>query len=246
MGQKLFSVGKVGLFVDAVSSGMEKRRGGNEAKVLRLVLRVTPFDAKLATAIDDGLGGDSNVRASVFKLNSAEVKPHLERWNFSLDCPRQRLDIYASPDTDSSRLCFDQVKVSGFYVRTQKDTAALSAVFTATFGPVGRDELEAAHAAFRTQMFVTFSEAEPDLAFEEADGDEDDDDAPFEARHVVGPRPITEPPMFDEDEPPAESIADREKRSRPTAKRGTKPKTRKHDPEAEHASQVAAGKATVQ
>jgi len=243
MGQTLFNVGKIGMFVDAVQLGVEKRRGGEETTVLKLTLRVDPFDAKLASAIDEGLGGDSNVRASVFKLTDGSPKPHIERVAFNLDCPRQRMDIYASPDTDTSRLCFDQVKVSGCYVRAQKDSAALTAVITVAFGPFGRDEMEAAQAYFRSQMFVTWVEAEPSLAF--------DDDADG---NIEDPGDLERPaPMWDEgDEAPAnltdatavvESLADREKRSRPTAKRGTKSKRAKHDPDAERAEQVKVGQA---
>lgn len=239
MSQKLFSVGKVGLFVDAVALGKEKRTGGEEATVLKLTLRCEPFTRELAAAIDDGLGGDHNVLASIFKLNSPEPKPHLERVNLSLDCPRQRMDLYASPDTDSSRICFDQVKISGFYVRAQKDSTALTAIFSAAFGPFSKDELEAATQYFRNQMFVSFVEAEPSLMF-------DEDDQEPEAR-LAGPVAPAEAPMWDETEDaPAEvaqeSIVDREKRSRPTAKRGSRSKRQKHDPEAERAEQLAAGR----
>lgn len=235
MSQKLFAVGKVGLFVDAVALGKEKRKGGEEATVLKLTLRCEPFSRELAAAIDEGLGGDHNVLASIFRLNSPEPKPHLERVNLSLDCPRQRIDLYASPDTDSSRLCFDHVRISGFYVRTSNDTNVLAAVFTASFGPFGRDEMEACAQYFRAQLFATFSEAEPSLLFDEGEAPAD------------GIEAVAEPPMWDEgDDAPAqvaeESLADREKRSRPTAKRG-RPKKQKHDPEGERAHQLAAGKA---
>lgn len=234
MSQRLFNIGKVGLFVDAVALGKEKRKNGEESTVLKVTLRCEPFTRELAAAIDEGLGGDHNVLGSVFKLHSPEPKPHIERVALSLDCPRQRLDLYASPDTDSSRLCFDQVKIGGFYVRTQKDSAAIAAVFTASFGPFGRDEMEACAQYFRAQAFITFSEAEPSLAF--GDDEDADDDQP------IAP---AVPPMWDEGEAaaPVESIADREKRSRPTAKRGTKSKRAKHDPDAERASQVEAGQA---
>lgn len=233
--QRLFNVGKVGLFVDAVALGKEKRKNGEEATVLKLTLRCEPFTRELAAAIDDGLGGDHNVLGSVFKLHSPEPKPHIERVALSLDCPRQRLDLYASPDTDSSRLCFDQVKIGGFYVRTQKDSDAIAAVFTASFGPFGRDEMEACAQYFRAQAFITFSEAEPSLAFGDDDADADADQ----------PSAPSVPPMWDEGEAaaPVESIADREKRNRPTAKRGTKSKRAKHDPDAERAAQVQAGQA---
>lgn len=231
MSQRLFNIGKVGLFVDAVALGKEKRKNGEESTVLKVTLRCEPFTRELAAAIDEGLGGDHNVLGSVFKLHSPEPKPHIERVALSLDCPRQRLDLYASPDTDSSRLCFDQVKIGGFYVRTQKDSDAIAAVFTASFGPFGRDEMEACAQYFRAQAFITFSEAEPSLAFgDDEDGDDD---------HPIAP---AVPPMWDEGEAavPVESIADREKRSRPTAKRGTRSKRAKHDPDAERAAQEAA------
>jgi len=239
MSQRLFNVGKVGLFVDAVSLGKEKRKGGEECTVLKVSLRCEPFTPAHASAIDDGLGGDHNIRTAIFKTTTAEPKPHLERVNLSLDCPRQRLDLYASPDTDSSRLCFDQAKIDGFYVRTQRDSNVLAAVFTASFGPFGRDEMEACAQYFRSQMFVTFEEAEPSLLFDE----DSDDEQPVPS----GPQAIAAPPMWDEaadapaDATPVESIADREKRSRPTAKRGTRSKRQKHDPDAERVQQAQAG-----
>lgn len=54
MSQRLFSIGKVGLFVDAVALGKEKRKNGEEATVLKLTLRCEPFTRELAAAIDDG------------------------------------------------------------------------------------------------------------------------------------------------------------------------------------------------
>lgn len=188
--QRLFTIDRMPVFVDAMQSGLERRAGGHDAKVLRLTCRIEPFTAAQAGDLDDGLGGDSNVRPSCFKITTGEPKPHIERVAFTLDCPRQRLDLYASPDTDTSRLCFDHVKISGFYVRTAKDTGALAAVFTATFGPVGRDELEAAHHAVRSQTFITFLEAEPSLAFDET-----------ETLDAPAPAPVRVPPYVpDEDD----------------------------------------------
>lgn len=172
--RQLFSVGKVGTVVDAVCLGLEKRRGGEEVTVVKLTLRIDPFDAKLAAAIDEGLGGDSNVRASAFTLSTGDPKPHLERLNMSLDCPRQRMDLCSTPDTDA-QVCFDQVKVSGFYVRAQKDAASLTAVLTASFGPASAAELATAMHYFRKQVFITWLEAEPSMAFDEPDEDADDD-----------------------------------------------------------------------
>src|SRR4051794_35603895 len=55
MGQQLFSAHKIGLFCDQIVHGIEKRRG-DDVKVITLTLRAQPFDAKLATALDDGVG----------------------------------------------------------------------------------------------------------------------------------------------------------------------------------------------
>lgn len=186
--QKLFSVNKIGLFLDSYSPATEKRRD-EDVKVLVLTLRVQPFDAKLATAIDDGLGDDSAVRASLFKLAHPDPKPHIERLNFSLACPRQNLTIYASPDTDEARITLLQAKISGCYARTQKDVAGFAFVFKATIGPVGRDELEYVHAWVGTQRFVAFEESEPALDFD------DMGDAGEGADEMAGARPT---PMFDD------------------------------------------------
>ena len=50
MPQRLFSVPKVPLFLDDYAPGMERRKDG-EVKILTLMLRVQPFDAKLAKGI---------------------------------------------------------------------------------------------------------------------------------------------------------------------------------------------------
>lgn len=171
MSQKLFSLGKVGLFLDSYRPGLEKRRS-EEVKVLKLTLRLQPFDAKLARAIDDGVGGDSNVRATLFKLNDAEAKPHLDRVDFALGCQRQNLIVFASKDTDASRIMFEQAKISGTYARTEKGVNDYAFVLTATFGPVGRDQLEYIHDWHLGQRAVTFEESEPLLETESDDDDE--------------------------------------------------------------------------
>lgn len=140
-GQRLFSTGKVGLFLDAYSGGTEKRKSG-ETKVVVLKLRVQPFDAKLAASIDDGVGDESNVRATLFKLGHPDPKAHLDRVNFRLGCQRQNLEIFASPDTEKSRLALPSVKISATYARTEKNVNGYAFCFSATYGPAGRTELE--------------------------------------------------------------------------------------------------------
>jgi len=238
--QTLFNVGKIGMFLDSYTPGIEKR-DGEEVKVLHLTLRVQPFDAKLATAIDEGLQGSTNVRTMVFRMDDAgSPKPHLERLNFSLDCPRQNLHIFETPDTEESRVALLQCRMSGFYVRTQKDVSALALVCRATFGPVGRDEWELLHRWYRGQLFVTCEEAEPVL-FEEGDAPETD----YSGKRLAGVEPVAASPMWDEGDAPAEvtePVEAPEPAPKPT-KRGTRAKTKRHDPEAERRAQAAAAQA---
>jgi hypothetical protein len=70
--QRLFSVPKVGLFLDSYKPAIEKRRG-EEVKVIQMTLRLQPFDGKLARAIDDGVGEDSNVKVTLFKKERVSV-----------------------------------------------------------------------------------------------------------------------------------------------------------------------------
>lgn len=203
MSQRLFSVAKVGLFLDKYEPGVEKRRD-DEVSILKLTLRVQPFDAKLATAIDDGLGGDSGVRPALFKLNHPDPKPHLERVDLSLGCPRQQLHVFAAPDANG-RMALNQVKISGTYARTQKDLEGYAFVFRASFGPVGRDELEFVHAWFRTMRFVSFETSEPLLGSNDSDDDEQDDEPPQE-----GLAPGVPAPMWSDGEEAAAAADDKE------------------------------------
>ena len=199
MSQRLFTASKVACFVDTYSPGVEKRRG-EVVGVLTVKLRVQPFDAKLASSLDDGVGGDSNIRPTVFSLNTTEPKPCFTRHDFKLGLGRQNLEIFASTDTAEARIALLQAKLSGCYVRTQKDVNALALIFKATWGPVGRDELELIHSLHRSQAFVTFHEAEPLLGLED-DGEGDDEltDADEKAR-----RPA---PMWDDEGNVGQSLA---------------------------------------
>lgn len=231
MSQRLFSVPKTGLFLDKYTPGVEKR-DGDEVKIVTLSLRCQPFDAKLATAIDEGLGDDSAVRANLFKLSTTEPKPHIDRVNLTLGCPRQNLIVFASSDTLDSRIAFLQAKISGTYARTSKDVDGYAFVFKASFGPIGREEQEFIHYWFRSQLFVTFDESEPVL-WDEADV-------------ATAERPLRaggESPVWgDDDEPfnaPASAAADE---APPTPKKRGRPKTKKHEPEAERLAQEQAAK----
>jgi hypothetical protein len=190
--QTLFKSGKIGCFVDTYSPAIEKRRG-EETSVLTLRLRVQPFDAKLATLLDDGVGDTSNIKATVFNLSTAEPKPNFTRHDFRLGLVRQNLHIFASPDTEDARVMLPQAKISGTFVRSQKDNNALALIFKASFGPVGRDELELIHSLHRSQTFIRFEESEPLFEVED-DGADDGTDADQKAQQPINVRQ----PMFND------------------------------------------------
>lgn len=169
MPNTLFDVKKVGIFCDAIAHTSEKRQDG-ETKVVQLTLRVQPFDAKLAAAVRQ------DVRQTLFKLNTVEAQPHIDRVNFKLGVPRQDLELFASSDTRKASILLQGCKVSGVYARTEKDANMLAFVFKVSFGPASRDELEYVEDWRNGQRWVSFKESDPSLQFEEV-GDEDDDEA---------------------------------------------------------------------
>jgi hypothetical protein len=186
---KLFDIAKVPCYCDGVTHSIEKRRG-EDVKVLTLSLKVAPFDAKLATVMPDG------VKPTLFKLNSGDPKETLRRADFALGVERQQLHVFASPDTDAATRMLDQVRIHGTYANMAKDRNSFDFKFKATFGPVGRDELEFIQSWLLTQKFVTFDAAEPGMFDEMVDDGETDEDV--KAREVIDGRK----PVWD-DEPAA-------------------------------------------
>jgi len=214
---RLFEVAKVGCFCDAVAHSIETRRD-SEVKILKLTLRVSPFDAKLASAMPDG------VRTTLFKTNVPEPKPNLSRVTFSGLCDtRQVLQVFAAPDTTKASFALDQVKITGTYARTQKDRNGFDFVFAASFGPAGRDELEQVQAWLLTQRFVTFQVAEPGMFDEDANGDEGDiADTDEQARQ---PRPM----WADGDEQnPSRAATEAEEPAEPAKQEPVRQRTHSH------------------
>jgi hypothetical protein len=181
---KLFTVGKVGLFLDTLTHGTEKRKD-EEVKTVTLTLRAQPFGAKLAAAVHH-----NGVRATLFNLAHPDPKDFLPRVNFALGTPRQNLQVFAAPDTAQASIAFTQAKISKVYARTEKSVTGFAFVFSATFGPIGRTELEYLQDWHLCQRFVTFDEAEPGF-FDDDDANTDD------VVEVVDGRPVRAP-MFDD------------------------------------------------
>ena len=178
---RLFELAKIPMYCDQITHGIESR-SGDEVKIVTLTLRVQPFSAELATAIE------RSVRATLFKLNHPEPQPHLKRVEFRLGVPRQKLIVFAASDTTTPSICFDQTKIVQTYARTQKDVNGYAFVVKLSFGPVGKTELEYLQDWLLGQRCVTTEAAEPGLFAE------DDEDDAFE------PEPQRPAPMFDDDD----------------------------------------------
>lgn len=178
MPNRLIDINKVGIFCDGIAHSTEKRKDG-ETKVVQLTLRIQPFDSKLASQVRQ------DVRQTLFRLNTAEPHPHLERVNFKLGVPRQDLEIFASSDTRKASILIQGCKISGVYARTEKDANMLAFVVKASFGPASKNELEYVEDWRNGQRWVTFTESDPSFQFEEVvdEGDEDDD-APERPREM--------------------------------------------------------------
>ncbi len=207
MAQRLFAINKIPVSLMDYQPGTERRRG-ETVKILTLTLRVQPFDSKMANAVDDGLINDAGVKDALFKASNGEPKKHRTRVNFDLGCAQQNLIIYASTDTAKSRMAFTQCRIGGVYVRTSTNVNAYAFCFRASFGPVGKDEMEFVHQWLGNQQAVTFEESEEQLDYDAtgADDDEDDEDADDEPAKG-GPKAPAAAPMFGDDDPAAAASA---------------------------------------
>lgn len=192
---RFFDIAKVPCYCDGVTHSIEKRRG-EDVKVLTLSLKVAPFDSKLATTMPDG------VKPTLFKLNSGDPKENLRRADFALGMERQQLHVFASSDTAKATRMLDQVRIHGTYATAQKDRNGFDFKFKATFGPVGRDELEFIQSWLLTQKHVTFEAAEPGM-FENVPEEDEGTDQDQKAREPIDGRVAK--PMWDETDEAAQA-----------------------------------------
>lgn len=219
MAQRLFNVAKVPVFIEHVTLGIEKRKG-DDVTVVVLGLKVQPFDGKLASAMDAGVG-DGNVKATAFNLSTGEPKEKFTRHDWKIGIPRQLLECWATPDSPQASIALDGVRIYGTYVRSQKDMpTALAFICKASFGPVGRDELDYLKGLFRGQTFITFREADATMQFADAEADESGEDGEAEDAQQALPEP-----EFDTDadgrpkpEPVRQRLTSHQSKKKPTAK----------------------------
>lgn len=196
MSQRLFATAKVPLFLDTIIHGTEKRKG-EDVKIVTLSLRVQPFDAKLASSLDEGVQAATGVKPLLFSLNNAEPKSLVRRLDVGLGCPRQQLLVFASSDTTKESIAFDQAKVGGTYARTQKDINGYAFCFRVSFGPVGRRELEFIQDWHLSTRFVTFDQAEPGLFDEDPHANDELEDEGSDADQKA--RQAAQPLEWDDD-----------------------------------------------
>lgn len=193
MSQRLFNTDeKIPVFLDDISPKLEKRNG-DDIKVADLTLRVQPLTVELAAALDP------MVRRTLYRMNDGSQNPDLKSVEFRLKPPRQLLTIFASTDTETPTIALDHVDIVGLKARTEKGVDGWALVFHATYGPVGKTELEFFYGWYTKQQAITFDEAAPMLDFEEGT------DADVKAQQAVPD------PMFDDDrdqDPSAQATTD--------------------------------------
>lgn len=178
---KLFTVGKVGCFCEAVAFSTETRRG-EVVKIAVAQLKIDPFDHKLAAAM-----GCDGVRTTLFKLNHPDPNPILgPHTDLAVGMPRQVLKVFEAPDVPKSSIAFDQARIYGVHALAQKDARGFALRFKASFGPLSARELEFLNNWRLSQRFVSFDEAEPGMFDDEP---EESDDEPVAASENA--------PMFD-------------------------------------------------
>lgn len=161
MPQNLFSVGKIGLHLDAIQHRLEKGKD-REIKVVELTLRAQPFSPQLAVALDDA------IRGLLFKRSSGDPVDTISAVQFAHSVPKQQLLVFASSDTTEPTISFDHVAISKLRARKEKGVDGWALILHASFGPVGRQELEYVNDWYTGQRWVTFVEAEPSMEFEGA------------------------------------------------------------------------------
>lgn len=168
---KLFDDDKVGLYLDDIGHRVEKTKDGKEHKMVDLTLRLQPLTPELATSLDP------DVRALLFSLSDATPKPKIKSMEFRLTIPHQRLSVYLLPEGNvDPSIVFMDVEISGVRARTEKGVDGYGLVFYASFGPVGKDELEYVVGWHTTQRFVSFTQQQPALDFAGKSGSDDEGD----------------------------------------------------------------------
>lgn len=184
----LFTVSKIPVYCEGITHRIERRKSG-DTKVVDLTLKIAPFTAQLATALNQDEYGF--VKRTLFKMASGDPVVDLRAVEFLPPGDRQRLTCFAAPDTDAASICLDQVRITKIRARSSKDAQGWTLYIGVSFGPLDKNELEYVNRFYTSQAFITWEEAEPSLEF--TDDEATDDEPP------VGLAPGRPAPMFDDD-----------------------------------------------
>jgi hypothetical protein len=180
---KLFTAGRIPLYCEGITHRLETRKSG-DVKVVDLTLKAEPFTAQLSAAMNASEYGF--VRRVLFTLSDASPIRDYRSIEFKPPVDRQKLICYASVDIPKASIAIDQAKVTKIRARQAKDGYHWTLYLYASFGPLGREELEYVNAFYCEQRWIAFEEAEPSLEFEGDAGDEADE-----------PEPLRPAPMFE-------------------------------------------------
>ena len=165
---RLFDSDKVACYCNTVAHQLENRRG-TDVKVVVLGLKVTPLSAELASRMADG------IKPTLFAMTDATAKvTRLRGAQFQIaDLKRQKMTVYATPETVKPSIVFDQALIGGISAKVAKDRTDFDLSFSVTFGPVGPAELEFIQSWLLSHRFVTFDAAEPLLEMGDDAGSSD-------------------------------------------------------------------------
>lgn len=161
---RLFSADLVPVMLGAWSGATEKAPKHDETKVVKVTLLV-----QLTTALASAfVPGDGEVKAVSFKAaTDGSVRPFLRVASFNIPMKKQRLEVFATPDSPAASIAFDHVRMMKT-VGLRVDVTTPVLVLRATVGPCGPQEYAALGAWHRSQRFVTFHEADASLEFDGA------------------------------------------------------------------------------
>jgi hypothetical protein len=156
---RLFDEDHVGCYLAAIRHRLEKKKDGDEVKMIDLALRVQPFTPALAAALDP------DVRALLFTMTDATPKPKLAAVHLALTVPRQQLSIRLLPEL-AEQLVLCDCDISRVRVRAEKGVDGFGLVFVVSYGPPSARELAYVCDWHTQQRFLTFQPQQPALALE--------------------------------------------------------------------------------
>jgi hypothetical protein len=185
---RFFDTDKIGCYLDDIGHRVEKTKDGKEIRMVDLTLRVQPLTAELAGSLD------ADVRALLFNMGDALPKGKIKAIHFNLPVAKQAIDVHLLPTGEEGAILIPDVEISDVRARVEKGVDGYALVFYASFGPVGKAELEYVVGWHTQQRFLTFRPQEPALDFA---------GAPEAAAPTGGPRRVARERKAEGDDQPA-------------------------------------------